>query len=120
YVRVVLGSVCFFGVWSAVVLVVQGGAVVGAPLRRGGRVDADGVLAHRPAVGADEPEGAGVGAHPLHGFGDGVHRVVVVRAPEERQPTGDGQSARVVGGQAEPVADVEHRGGEAAVQVQCG
>ena len=98
----------------------QVAAVVRAPGGGCGGVDADGVLAHDAAVGADESVAAGVCAGPLGDLGDRVHGVVVAGAAEERQPAGDGKPAGIVGPQAEAVAEVEHRGGEAAVQVDGG
>ena len=42
-------------------------------------------MPERAAIGAHETVGARLGAHPVHRLGDRVHRVVVARAPEERQ-----------------------------------
>ncbi len=98
----------------------QFGAAVRGPGGRDGRVHAGRVLAHDAAVGADQAVAAGGTAGPLHRLGDGVHGVVVARAAEERQPSGQGEAARIGGIKAEPVADVEHRRGEAAVQVDRG
>ena len=92
----------------------------GVQARRGGGVDAGRVLAHDAAVGADQAVTAGGAAGALHRLGDGVHGVVVARAAEERQSPGEGEAARIGGVEAEPVADVEHRRGEAAVQVDRG
>ena len=66
-----------------------------------------------PPLAPTKPNDSGRGAGAPHGFRDGVHRVVVARAAEERQPAGEREPARVVGGDAEPVADVEHRRGRA-------
>jgi len=95
-------------------------ATVGGPLRRLRGVHARGVLAHDPAVGADEPERPRFLPCPRHGLRDGVHGVVVARPAEERQAAGEREAARVAGCDAEPVADVEHRRGKAGVQVDGG
>ena len=72
------------------------------------------------AVGADEPELTWCASHAGHRLGDAMHRVAVAGATEERQPAGQRQAARVVGGDAQPIADVEHRDREAAVEVEGG
>src|SRR6185312_11746215 len=57
------------------------------------------------------------GSGTKNDLGDRVHRVVVARAAEERQPAGHRETPLVVRGDAQAVADVEDRGGEAAVEV---
>src|SRR5207302_7243944 len=104
----------------AVDLGLQVGAAVRYPGGRGGGVHPGRVFAHDAAVGADQAVAAGGAAGALHRLGDGVHGVVVARAAEERQPTGEGEAARIGGVEAERVADVEHRSGKAAVQVDRG
>ncbi len=81
------------------------------------RVDPDGVLAQRPAVGADQPEGTRGRATAQHRLDDRVQRVGVARAAEVGQPAGDGQAARVVVGQADAVGHDRDRDREAGVQV---
>ena len=57
--------------------------------RRPGRVDAEGVLGHEPAVGRAQADGAGVRPQALDHGGDRVHHVVVPRTAGEAQPAGD-------------------------------
>ena len=73
-----------------------------------------------PPLAPTKPNVPGLLADARHRLGDGVHRVVVAGAAEERQPAGQREAARVVGSELEAVADVEDRGREAAVQVDGG
>src|SRR3546814_7375707 len=67
----------------AVELALQLRARVGPPGHRPGRVDPDGILAQRAAVGSDESEGSRVVPQPLPGLGARVHRVVGSGPAEE-------------------------------------
>ena len=85
--------------------------------RTGSAVDADRVLGQVTAVGNDECERSGLAADTVYRLGDGVHAVIVARAPEKRQAAGEGEPAIGRGVEFHRGARAQYRDREATVGV---
>ncbi len=96
----------------------HGSRLARSPGPWGGRPQPDRVLRQHPAVAGGEREVPWGAAQPADRLGNRVHGVVVAGAAEVGQPAGQREPARVVRGEADPVAHRRHGDGEAGVEIE--
>ena len=73
------------------------------------------MLGQQPSVGGDQTAAAGIGAQEINRTRDGMHHVIVQRAPGKGQAAGNGQ--RTILGNADFIGGHLHGGREATVKI---
>ena len=95
-------------------------AVIHAPIRRIGGINAGRILAHPAAIRAHKGIRATILAHALNRLGNCVRGVIVPCAAEEGQPPCQSQPARIIRLQTKVIHLIENGDRETAIKIEIG